>query len=85
MALRNKKTGVSFHYKVHLILPYCCISILTICQCVFCLFVSLFALSLFICSFLLMLCCYILSVLVDFYYLYMLRKAPFPHSICLIF
>ena len=32
---KNQKTDVSFHYKLHLILPYCCISILTIYQCVF--------------------------------------------------
>ena len=30
-------------------------------------------------------CCYILSFLVDFYCLYMLRKVSLSHSICLIF
>ena len=56
-----KKTDISFQNKLHLILPYCCISILSIwqCVCVFCLFVclfvSLFVLSLFLYSFLLML------------------------------
>ena len=81
---KNQKTDVSFHYKLHLILPYCCISILTIYQCVFFLFafVSLFVLSLFLRSFLLMLS---LSFLVNFYCLYMLKKAPFLYSICLTF
>ena len=73
------------NYNLHLILSYCCIFILTICQCVFvCLLVYLyfhcfFVLSCWCC------CWYILSFLVDFYCLYMLREVPFTHSICLIF
>ena len=50
-----KKTDVSFHNKLHQILPYCCISILAICQCVcvflfVCLFVNLYCHCFFILS-----------------------------------
>ena len=83
MTLGNKKTVASLHYKLPLILPCCCASVLTICQCFF-LLVYLycqcsFVLSCWCC------CCYILSFPVGFYCLYLLRKVPLPHSICLIF
>ena len=84
-----KKTDVSFHNKLHQILPYCCISILTICQCV-CFFVCLFV-CLIICIVIVSLffpvdCCSMLSFIIHIYclyiyiyiYIYILRKDPLP-------
>ena len=57
-----QKTDVSFHNKLHLILPYCCISILKICQSV-CVCVCIVYQFVYVC---LLLC----LLLVHFYYLY---------------
>ena len=82
-----KKTDVFLHNKLHQILPYCCISILTICQCVcfsVCLFVCLFDNLYCHCFFILS--CWLLFyaffyntyLLLIYIYIYILRKDPLP-------